>query len=605
MDSSEKADSKFTPDSPARRLIATLEQRFLNSRMSQSSVVLLLGVLVGVVAGLGAVAFRWMIQQTTGLFFDYGASLFHGLGDYHTVLLPAIGGAIVGPFIYLVGSEARGSRVPKAMDAVFRLGGRMRARVAPARALASAICIGSGGSVGREGPIAHIGAALGSLAGQLLRLSQTRTRTLVACGAAAGVAATFNAPIAGAFFALEVIVAEWTAEAFAPVVVSAVVGSVIGRTFFGDVPSFAVPEYGMTTFGELPLFALLGIAAAVVGIALIVVLFRAEDLFSALPIPVYLLPVIGGLIVGFIGLYHSQLYRVGYDMIEQILLGHQTDLAFLAGLLGLKIIATSATLGSGGSGGVFSPSLFLGAALGAILGTVFGDLFPNLASTPGAYAIAGMGAVFAATSHAPICAIMFGFELTRDYRLILPLMLACGVSVVIAKALYRFSIYNLALFRRGIHIELGRDAQLLNQITIGEAMTTDVITVTPQTPVRDIAHMFDETKHHGFPVVDEQGKLHGCVALEDVHRTGPDGLDQPVDEIATHDLIIAFPDESINDGLRKLGLRDVGRIPVVSRDDHTRLLGLLTRKNIISAYNQALMRHHTHLEETETEEHFD
>jgi len=605
MDSSEKADSKFTPDSPVRRLIGTLEQRFLSSRMSQSSVVLVLGILVGLAAGCGAVAFRWLIDFFTRCFFNYGEIVLSFMGDYYTIALPVIGGLIVGPMVYFYAKEAKGHGVPEVMEAMVKHGGRIRPRVAVIKSLASSVCIGSGGSVGREGPIAQIGAAVGSTLGQWFGLSEARIRTLVACGAGGGIAATFNTPIAGAFFALEIILCKWGAEAFAPVVAASVAASVIGRSAFGDHAAFQIPAHNTVTATELPFYVVLGLAAAAAGIALTVLIYWFEDRFESLPIAPYVLPATGGLLVGIIGLYHRELYGVGYGLIEEVLQGAHISVIVLFTLLVLKLLATSTTLGSGGSGGIFSPSLFVGATLGGIVGIFAERLFPGLVETPATYAIVGMAAVFAATSHAPVCAMMFGFELTRDYRVILPLMLACGISVIISRALYRFSIYNLKLFRRGIHIELGRDAQLLNQITIGEAMTTDVITVTPETPVRDIAHMFDETKHHGFPVVDEQGKLHGCVALEDVHRAGPEGLDQPVDEIATHDLVIAFPDESINDGLRKLGLRDVGRIPVVSREDHTRLLGLLTRKNIISAYNQALMRHHTHLEETETEEHFD
>jgi len=601
----DKAVTAKTTGGFASRVIAIMERFVEHSKITQPTMLLLLGLIVGLGSGGGAVLFRWLIALATHLFFDSGALALGFMGRYYTIVLPALGGAMVGPLIYFGAREAKGHGVPEIMEAVVRQGGRIRPRVAVIKSLASSICIGSGGSVGREGPIAQIGAALGSTLGQFLHLSDNRTRMLVACGAAGGIAATFNAPIAGAFFGLEIILTQWTAEAFAPVIIASVAASVIGRLAFGDVPSFHVPQETSATFAELPLFALLGIAAAFTGIALTISIYWFEDRFESLPLPPYLIPITGGLLVGVIGLYHRDLYGVGYGLIEEVLQGAESTILVFAILIGLKLMATSASLGSGGSGGIFSPSLFLGAMLGGAIGLIGHRLFPNLVSTPGAYAIVGMAAVFTATSHAPICSVMFGFELTRDYRIILPLMLACGISIVLAKGIYAFSIYNLKLFRRGIHVELGRDARLLNEITIGEAMTTDVISVSRQTRVRDIAHMFDETKHHGFPVVDEQGKLHGCVTLEDVHQAGPEGLDQPVDEIATHDLVIAFPDESINDGLRKLGLRDVGRLPVVSREDHTRLIGLLTRKNIISAYNQALMRQHTRLEETETEEHFD
>ena len=587
------------------RIIAAIEARWLRSRISEPSVLLLLGVLVGLAAGGGAVIFRWLIALATRAFFDFGAIALSFMGSYYTVAVPALGGVIVGLLIHFGAREAKGHGVPEVMEAVVRSGGRIRPRVAVIKSLASSICIGSGGSVGREGPIAQIGAAIGSTLGQHLRLSDNRIRTLVACGAAGGIAATFNAPIAGAFFALEIILAQWTAEAFAPVVAASVAASVMGRLAFGDVPSFALPENTTATFAELPLFALLGLMAALVGILFIVLVYWAEDRFESIPIPPYLLPISGGLIVGVIGLYHRELYGVGYELIESILQGVQSNITILLVLLGLKLLATSATLGSGGSGGIFSPSLFLGAALGGAMALVFQRAFPGLISSEGAYAMVGMAAVFAATSHAPICVVMFGFELTRDYRMILPLMLACGISIVVAKGLYRFSIYNLKLYRRGVHVQLGQDASLLNEITIAEAMTTEIISVKPHTPVREVAKLCDTTKHHGFPVVDDEGRLHGCITIGDVQQAGPAGLDKQIHEVATHDLVIAFPDESINDGLRKLGLRDVGRIPVVAREDHSRLLGLLTRKNVIAAYKQALMRQHTRLEETQTEEHFD
>lgn len=586
-------------------IAASAQRLFTRSRMTEQSVLLLLGVTVGLAAGAGAVAFRWLIATCTHIFFDYGAVVLGFMGDYYVIVVPAVGGALVGPIVYFLAREVRGSGVPEVMEAAAYHGGHIRPRVVILKPLACAICLGSGGSAGREGPIAQIGAALGSTLGQVLNLSERRVRMLVACGAAGGIAATFNAPIGGAFFALEIILGEWTAEAFAPVVAASVAASAIGRLVFGDVPAFRVPQYGLATFTELPLFAILGLLAAFVGIGFIVILYWAEDRFAAIPIPSYLLPIIGGLIVGVVGLYHRQLYGVGYGLIESVLGGAHLKVTVLLTLMALKFIATSATLGSGGSGGIFSPSLFLGALLGGTMGLIFHQTFPNLTTSPGAYALVGMGAVFAAASHAPITAVLIVFELTRDYQMILPLMLTCGISVVLARALYRFSIYNLKLVRRGVHVELGRDAKLLNEVTVGQAMTTEVISITPSTTVREAAHLFETTKHHGFPIVDEQGQLRGIITITDVRQTRPDQLDGSVSEIATHDLVIAFPDESLNDGLRKLGLRDVGRIPVVARDDHTRLLGLITRKNIISAYNRALMRRHTKLEEIQDEVHFE
>jgi len=328
--------SRSVRNAPAKNIIAALERLFMRSRISEPSVLLLLGVIVGLAAGGGAVVFRLLIALATKIFFDFGAVALPFMGSYYTVILPALGGVIVGLLIHFGAREAKGHGVPEVMEAVVRLGGRIRPRVAVIKSLASSICIGSGGSVGREGPIAQIGAAVGSTLGQYLRLSDDRIRTLVACGTAGGIAATFNAPIAGAFFALEIILAQWTAEAFAPVVAASVAASVMGRLAFGDVPSFALPQNTAAPFAELPLFALHG---------------------------------------------------VGYGLIENILQGVQSNITILLVLLGLKLLATSATLGSGGSGGIFSPSLFLGAALGGAMALIFQPLFPGLISSQGAYAM--------------------------------------------------------------------------------------------------------------------------------------------------------------------------------------------------------------------------
>lgn len=587
-------------------VLRRLSRALSRSGMSDRSLMLLLGVLVGVGAGGGAVAFRWLISSFHSLFFDHIASLFWFMGASRVLLLPALGGLLVGLLTYFLAREAKGHGVPEVMEAVAIHGGRIRARVALVKSLASSVCIGSGGSVGREGPIVQIGAGLGSSLAQLLGLGEGRTRTLLAAGAAGGIAATFNAPLAGTFFALEIILGDWEAEYFAPVVASAVSASAVGRLAFGDVPAFIVPEYSLSALTELPFFLVLGVLAALLSVVFIRALYGAEDLFKLLPLRrSYLWPALGGLLVGVIGLYHSELYGVGYGLIEQALLGIHQQVGFILVLLVFKIIATSATLGSGGSGGIFSPSLFLGSLLGCGVALGLSHLFPQMIITPGAYALVGMGAVLAAASHAPITAVLIVFELTGDYRMILPLMLACGTSVVMARVLYRFSIYNLKLHRRGVHFELGRDTRLLSDIKVGQAMTRELISMRPDLPVREAIRLFETTKHHGFPVVDEQGRLRGCLTLTDVRNAGPEGLDKQVSDIATHDLVVAFPQETLNDALRKMGLRDVGRLPVVHPEDHTQIIGLITRKNVISAYNRALMRRHTRLEETAEEEHFD
>ncbi len=579
------------------------------SRLSEHTLLMGFALTVGIAGGFGAVGFRGVIRGSQWLFFEQGHRWLGVLGHYGIVLIPAIGGAVVGLIVRFLAREAKGHGVPEVMEAVARRGGVIRPRTALGEALASAITIGSGGSVGRHGPIVHIGASIGSIIGQLFRLSDARLRNLVACGAAAGIAAEFNAPLAGAFFALEVIHGEFTAESFGTVVIAAVGASAVGWRFFGDDPAFAVPQYGLASLSELPAFALLGVLAAIVGVGVIRLLYVVEDVFDRIPIPGHLKPALGGLGVGALGLFAYRsgqlpwLWGVGYEAIEQVL-RDQFVPALVLGLFLLKPVAMSLSLGSGGSGGIFAPSLYIGAMLGCLLGVGLNSRLPGAVAQPAAYALVGMGAVFAATSHAPITAIVILFEMTRDYHMVLPLMFACGLATFLSRRLSRDSIFTAKLVRRGVHVSLGRDVNLLNSIEVGEAMATDLVTVDPQTPVREVLHLLEQTKHHGFPLVGaEDGKLHGIITLTDVRRALDDGdADVPASQVATHRLLVCFPNETLNDALRKLGLRDVGRIPVVDPEDHSRLLGLITRKNIIEAYNRGLIRGHTDLEATiETE----
>jgi len=286
-----------------------------------------------------------------------------------------------------------------------------------------------------------------------------------------------------------------------------------------------------------------------------------------------------------------------------VLTGRGPTMGILFLLAALKTVSTALTLGSGGSGGIVAPSLFVG----AMLGTGFGDLISGrpLTGAP-AFGLVGMAAAFSATAHAPMTAILTVFEMTRDYDMILPLMLACGIATVLARLMYRFSIYNFRMMQHHVHFSLGRDTRLLDQITVQDAMSTELITIPPEMLVSEAARLFGETKHHGFPIADADGHLHGIVSLGDVREALSQARpSMTVQDAGTHDVVVAFPDETLNDALRKLGLRDVGRLPVVDRNDHTKLLGLVTRKNIIAAYNRALLKLHTDLDETAKPEHIE
>ncbi len=564
----------------------SLIQRFRGSEFAFGTT---LAVTVGIVAGLGAVAFRWLIRFFHESFFDRGAEILGFLGQYYVILLPVLGGLIVGLLIHFSGAkETKGHGVPEVMEAVATRGGRIRSRVAAVKILASSICLGSGGSAGREGPIVQIGSTIGSILGQRFHLSQEWIKSLVACGAAAGISATFNAPIAGVFFAHEVILGRIFTRHFGFVVMSSVVASVIAHAFLGDLQSLSVPTYTLNSPWELGLYFILGAACALVAVVFIRTLYKTEDIFDAARIPEYVKPALGGIAIGLIGLYNPYLFGVGYGGVEQALLG-KIGLITLIALLLLKVLATSFTLGSGGSGGVFAPSLFMGAMFGGIFGNIANRLLPGVVAPSGAYALVGMAAVFSAAAQAPITAMIILFEMTRDYAIILPLMLAVVVSTLIAHRLSPDGIYTLKLKRRGISFHPQEETDLLERVSVEEVMTRDFPTVSPEMTLVQIAGRFAKSKHHGFPVVDKEGTLRGMVTLADVEAK-MSSKELTVADIYTTHLITAYPDETLHDVVHRLGTSEVGRIPVVERKDPSRLVGVLRRYDIVKAYAKAISK---------------
>jgi chloride channel protein, CIC family len=563
---------------------------------------------VGLLAGLGAVVFRWMIRGFQRIFFGQGAEWLGFLGHYYVVLLPAVGGLLFGPLIYFLAREAKGEGPPEVMEAVAIKGGRIRSRVAAVKALASAICIGSGGSVGREGPIVQIGSSVGSAVGQWLTLPEEWIKTLVLCGAAGGISATFNAPIGGIFFALEVIQRRFIAGNFGFVVISSVTADFIAHRFLGSMPSFIIPPYSMASNWEILPYALLGILAGLFPLGFIRFFYKCEDFFSGLKFPEYLKPVLGGIVIGLIGLYYFDVFGVGYGGsygvggiflerggVDKALVG-EIGLATLLILMLLKIFATSVTLGSGGSGGIFAPSLFMGAMLGGAIGIVVYRLFPTItisseAEASGAYALVGMGAFFATTVHGPITAIIMLFEMTRNYDLILPLMTAVVISMLTARAFSRESIYTLKLVRRGVDVHQEEQADMMKNITVGEVMTHDFPTVPPSMRISELMEELHQSGHHGFPIVDENGSFCGIVTLQDV-EAGVARKDPTLTagDIATKSPVVAYPDQSIHDALAQFGGRDVGRIPVVDRNNPKKLLGVLRRHDVVRAYTKAVAK---------------
>ncbi|MBU1416845.1 MAG: chloride channel protein [Proteobacteria bacterium] len=578
---------------------------------------LVLAVLIGSSTGLAAVFFIQLIAIIQNQSYSTVQLLFPHLGVWSYVFVPIAGALLAGPLIAWFAREAKGHGVPEVMQALVLRGGRIRPRVAIAKIIASALCIGTGGSAGREGPIVQVGSTLGSVTGQILHLSDDRIKNLVACGAASGIAATFNAPIAGVAFAIEVLMCELQVRTFGNVVIAAVSASVVSHLYLGARPAFTVPSYTMDSPITILFYLLLGLAAALVGVFFIRMLAWFEDIFDNWKFPLSLKPAVGALLLGLLGFSYLQLpginfnnpteyqlgmplieniphvYGSGFTFIEEALHGN-TSFLIMALLVFLKPLATSLTLGSGNSGGVFAPSLFIGAMLGGAMGKLFSAWQPELAGPSGAYALVGMAAVFSACARAPLTAMLIVFEMSNDYALILPLMLTAVTASHLAQYLYPESIYTNKLARRGIRFAQGRDMDIMQGVQVREVMNRKPLTINKNQPLAELYQQFQETNLLGFPVLDNEKVLCGIVTLQDLEKK----LSQSeinlrslkVEDVATLDPVTVFADEPIWTAIQKMAPRDLARLPVVARSSEKQLLGLISRSDILRAYDIGIVR---------------
>jgi CIC family chloride channel protein len=561
----------------------------------EHTTMVLLGIIVGVAGGYGAVGFRYLINFIQSIAYGSSAELLDIIGSipwYMRIAIPAIGGLIVGPIVYFLAREAKGHGVPEVMYAVALKQGIIRKRIVFIKALVSAVCIGTGGSVGREGPIVQIGSAVGSTLGQLFNVSANRIRTMVGCGAAAGIAATFNAPIAGSIFALEIILGEFEITSFSPIIISAVSATAISRHYLGDVPAFILPEYILHSPLEFPLYAILGIVCALVAVGFTLFLYRTEDAWDAIKFPEYLKAVVGGLIMGTMGLVFPQVLGVGYGAIDMALMV-KLSWWFMGLLVLFKILATSITIGSGGSGGIFAPSLFLGAMAGGTFGTIVHYFFPSVAASAGAYAVVGMGAVVAATTHGPLQAILIIFEMTGDYKIILPLMITCIISCIVARKLCGESIYTFKLIRRGINIRGGKEVNILNSIPVKNVMYHTVEMIPETFLLKDLAKQLPQSRSNNFVVVDKNENITGVLTFLDYYDNLFNGkLDNQmtVKDIMTKDVVTVSIEDNLSTAMEKITAGDYSILPVVKADDPLKMAGILTRRDILEAYDQAVIK---------------
>ncbi len=566
--------------------------------LSETNILIILAIVVGTGTGFGAILFISLIEYARELFFNYPSDVLSGILGMGEVgykwwipIIPAVGALMAGPIIYYFAREAKGHGVPEVMDAVARKGGIIRPRVAAVKALASAICLGSGGSAGREGPIIQIGSAIGSTIGQLFKMSGNRVKILVGCGAAAGISAVFNAPIAGIFFSLEIILGDFAIKTFAPVLLSSVIASVISRSMLGNTPAFEVPAYHLVSAWEIPLYVLMGILCGAVAVMFTRVLGWSETFFDNLKIHDAVKPAIGGLLLGIIGIFFPQIFADGYNSIDNALHSNMF-MGMMAILVFLKVAATSLTLGSGNSGGIFAPSLFMGAMAGGAFGKVVGNIFPGQTASAGAYSLVGMAALVGGTTHAPITAILIIFEMTNDYRIILPLMVAVTFSTLVARHLSEHSIYTIKLAARGVLLKGGKDLAVLREIKVREVMDKNYESVGPNTPLSKIIHTIELSRESYFMVVDSDQLLHGVISFQDLREfLTRGGLDDLViaEDVAHTEIISVLAEDSLEEVRQKFALQDLQLLPVLDSKQSGKIIGVLRHSDMITVYNKRLI----------------
>ncbi len=483
--------------------------------------------------------------------------------------------------------ESTGHGVPQIIASLAVRAGKIRARVAPVKIVATALTLGSGGSAGREGPIAQVGASLGSTAGRWAHLGESDVRSLVAAGAAAGIAATFNAPIAGMFFAMEVILGSFSVAHLSTVAVAAVAGAVVSHGLLGTALTFSVPAYPLNNAWELALYATLGLLAVAIGY----IFLRALDWWDVIPdrLPTWIRPGALALVVAGIGFAAPEVLGTGQAFIQDLLQGELTHVWWALLVLAVaKSVATAATFGAGGSGGIFMPSLFIGASVGAGFASLIAPHWTVSPISSGAFALVGMAAAFAVMARAPLTAILIVFETTGDYGLVLPLITAIAVATIIANRAHPESAYTMQLSGMGIQVSHRGEIDLLDTVKVGDVTSGDAVRVRPDLTLGEVQGVLDRHRLHGVPVVDGQDRLIGVIATTDIVRAGGPSDQVRVGDVMTPRPATVTPETPVSEAMERMAVLGVGRLPVVSERAPDQLIGIFRREDAVNAYHQAL-----------------
>lgn len=562
----------------------------INQRV-QYVLLMCFSVAIGIAAAMGAFFFRWLIELFQSTFWVQGNSFLDQVAAspwWLVLLLPCGGGLLAGVIITKWAPEARGPGVPEVIKAIAVRGGVIRHRITFLKALVTSLLIGCGASVGREGPVVQIGASLGSSAARIFRLDRSMLPVCVAAGAAAGIAATFNAPLTGTLFAIEILLLDTEMSYVSHIIVASVTASALSKLFWGDFPTFDAPRFFFNNFEELIIFFILGVLSGIVSLAFVHMIRLTENIFEHLPVPEWTKPGIGGLLLGIIGMHIPGIMGVGYEAVGMGLEG-VLPLGMAVIILLAKMTATSLCIGSGMSGGIFAPSLVLGAALGTSVSSSINMLFPELALTHGQYALVGMGTVVAGTTLAPITAVLTVFELTYSYKIILPMMVGCITSALVVRLLKGYSVYEAKLLRQGINILRGHDESILVNVSVSEIMEDDFDYLRVDDSLKKASSMVIDSPFPHFPVLDENRKVVGVLTLRDMRSwlkgdREISGFPPIVDSVMIRTVVSVGCDSNLKETLMIFEKTGVSFLPVI--DKQGKICGIIKSRDAFKLFRE-------------------
>lgn len=562
----------------------------------ENSLMVIIASAIGLAAGLANIVFRTVTDYVHEMIFVPGAALANQ-GGWHILLLPLIpmvGMVLLIPLSLMFPGKVNGYGFTKFLKKVNLEGGIIKFRNVIIKIISTALTIGTGGSAGVEGPIAQVGGALGSQVGQFFRVSGVRMKVYVAAGCAGGVGAMFNAPIAGVFFASEIVLlGTYEMSSFSALVISSAMATVISRAYYGESPAFPIPDYHLVNpLVEIPLYILLGIIVGIIAVLHIRIFYAIRDRFADLKMHPQLKPIFGAFLVGAMAILFPQIMGDGYYYIEEILSGHGLITVMLA-LIFMKIIATAITLGAGGAGGVFAPALFIGAVIGGAFGGIAHELMPTLTANPGAYAAVGIGAFLAASTHAPVTAIFLLFEMTGNYLIIIPIMLSSIIGTVVASKFNHDSIDTVDFSREGIDIHEGMEVAIMKSLKVGAVLIEDVDFISEKANINQLLAIFRMAERSFyFPVIDDTGRMTGIISMQDVKLILHDEtqrLEALVGDVCSRNVLVLTPDDDLYTALSIFDMKGIEEIPVVEAADNRWVVGMVRRRDVIARYNREVL----------------